>query len=116
MRDVYKRQTYTYGDSNWKDLLTAFDGKAITYDANGNPTKYYNGGTMTWRNGRQLASYSLGGKTYRYEYEDVYKRQGDHSGEGASVQRLRLFLPPESPGAHSGAAGGWLCQMCIRDR
>ena len=38
------------------------------YDANGNPTKYYNGGTMTWRNGRQLASYSLGGKTYRYEY------------------------------------------------
>ncbi|MFR0734360.1 MAG: hypothetical protein ACLSHU_09420 [Oscillospiraceae bacterium] len=31
--------------------MTAFDGKAITYDANGNPTKYYNGGTMTWRNG-----------------------------------------------------------------
>ena len=24
---------------------------------------------MTWRNGRQLASYSLGGKTYRYEYD-----------------------------------------------
>ena len=49
--------------------MTAFDGQSITYDANGNPTKYYNGGTMTWRNGRQLASYSLGGKTYRYEYD-----------------------------------------------
>ena len=64
--NTQEEHTYTYGDSNWKDLLTAFDGKAITYDANGNPTKYYNGGTMTWRNGRQLASYSLGGKTYRY--------------------------------------------------
>ena len=67
--NTQEEHTYTYGDSNWKDLLTAFDGKAITYDANGNPTKYYNGGTMTWRNGRQLASYSLGGKTYRYEYD-----------------------------------------------
>ena len=67
--NTQEEHTYTYGDSNWKDLLTAFDGKAITYDANGNPTKYYNGGTMTWRNGRQLASYSLGGKTYNYEYD-----------------------------------------------
>ena len=50
--NTQEEHTYTYGDSNWKDLLTAFDGKAITYDANGNPTKYYNGGTMTWRNGR----------------------------------------------------------------
>ena len=51
-----EEHTYTYGDSNWKDLLTAFDGKTITYDANGNPTKYYNGATMTWRNGRQLGA------------------------------------------------------------
>ena len=66
---IKEEHTYTYGDSNWKDLLTAFDGQSITYDANGNPTKYYNGGTMTWRNGRQLASYSLGGTTYSYEYD-----------------------------------------------
>ena len=66
---IKEAHTYTYGDSEWKDLLTAFDGKSITYDANGNPTKYYNGATMTWRNGRQLGSYSLGGKTYSYEYD-----------------------------------------------
>ena len=60
---------YSYENSEWKDLLTALDGKSITYDANGNPTKYYNGATMTWRNGRQLGSYSLGGKTYSYEYD-----------------------------------------------
>lgn len=51
---------YTYGDANWKDLLTAYDGESITYDASGNPTSYYNGNrwTMEWENGRQLTSLS----------------------------------------------------------
>ena len=31
--------TYTYGDADWKDKLTAFNGKNITYDAIGNPLK-----------------------------------------------------------------------------
>ena len=31
--------TDTYGDANWKDKLTAFNGKNITYDAIGNPLK-----------------------------------------------------------------------------
>ena len=35
--------TYTYGNSEWKDLLTAYDGHTITYDVNGNPLSYYNG-------------------------------------------------------------------------
>ncbi len=63
--------TYTYGDSNWKDLLTAFDGQSITYDGSGNPLSYYNGKryTMTWRNGRELNSVTVGGKTYSYEYD-----------------------------------------------
>ncbi|MFQ9053570.1 MAG: hypothetical protein ACLR5H_10870 [Oscillospiraceae bacterium] len=29
--------TYTYGNADWPDLLTAFNGKSITYDAIGNP-------------------------------------------------------------------------------
>ena len=29
--------SYAYGDSNWKDKLTAYNGKAITYDTIGNP-------------------------------------------------------------------------------
>ena len=63
--------TYTYGDSNWKDLLTDFDGQSITYDGSGNPLSYYNGKryTMTWRNGRELDSVTVGGKTYGYEYD-----------------------------------------------
>ena len=55
--------TYTYGDSVWKDRLTAFNGQAISYDAQGNPTSY-RGKTLTWEKGRQLKSYG----SYSYTY------------------------------------------------
>ena len=44
---------YAYGDSNWKDKLTAYNGKAITYDAIGNPL---NDGERQyeWEAGRRL--------------------------------------------------------------
>ena len=48
--------TYTYGDSQWLDLLTAYNGNTISYDAIGNPTTWYDGTTFTWANGRRLAS------------------------------------------------------------
>ena len=50
-----KTTNYTYGDSNWKDKLTAYGDTPITYDAIGNPLTY-RGYTLTWQNGRQLAS------------------------------------------------------------
>ena len=51
---------YTYGDSNWKDKLTAYNGTAITYDAIGNPL---NDGSWTyeWAVGRQLKKMSRDG-------------------------------------------------------
>ncbi len=62
---------YTYGDSQWKDLLTAYNGSTITYDAIGNPLSYYNGNTFTWQNGRQLATATtLSGKNITYKYND----------------------------------------------
>ncbi len=47
-------KTFTYGNANWREQLTAVDGVAITYDQIGNPL---NDGTWqyTWQNGRQLA-------------------------------------------------------------
>ena len=58
---------YTYGDTSWGDLLTAYDGQAITYDGIGNPL---NDGTWTytWKHGRQLASMSDGTKTWNFTY------------------------------------------------
>ena len=63
--------SYTYGDTNWKDLLTAFDGQAITYDAIGNPTRYYNGTrwNFTWANGRSLATASDGTNSLSFAYD-----------------------------------------------
>ena len=47
---------YSYGDSSWLDLLTAYDGQSISYDSIGNPTSWYDGTTFTWSNGRRLTS------------------------------------------------------------
>ena len=49
--------SYAYDDtSGWADLMTAYNGKSITYDEIGNPLTYNNGTewTFEWQNGRQL--------------------------------------------------------------
>ena len=63
--------TYTYGDTNWRDLLTAYDGETITYDASGNPLSYYNGTrwAFTWENGRSLATATDGTTNISYAYD-----------------------------------------------
>ena len=62
---------YRYQDSgNWKDLLTYYFGWDITYDDIGNPLNYRNGMTMTWENGRRLASVTKSGVTTTYTYND----------------------------------------------
>ena len=64
-----KTTTYGYGNTNWKDQLTNYNGKAITYDAIGN-AKTYNGNTYTWQNGRQLAGISNTNQTITYKYNE----------------------------------------------
>lgn len=55
---------YTYGDASLNNLLTAYDGKEITYDGAGNPLAYNNGTAwkFTWEKGRELSSASADGK------------------------------------------------------
>ncbi|KOA20845.1 tRNA nuclease WapA precursor [Clostridium homopropionicum DSM 5847] len=62
-----KTYNYEYTDINWKDKLTSFDGKPITYDAIGNPLTY-DGYTFTWEQGRQLQSLNGNGKNISYKY------------------------------------------------
>ena len=59
--------TYTYGDANWRDKLTAVNGSTIRYDAIGNPL---NDGTWTytWQNGRQLQKMQKAGMTAEFVY------------------------------------------------
>ena len=61
--------TYTYGDANWPDLLTAYDGSPITYDGMGNPTSF-RGWNFTWQGGRQLASASKGTTNLSFAYNE----------------------------------------------
>ena len=62
--------SYTYGDAVWRDLLTAYNGEAITYDGIGNPTSYRGWG-MSWQGGRQLASMQKDGTTLSFAYNDA---------------------------------------------
>jgi len=52
--------TYEYGT----DKLTSYNGQSITYDAIGNPLTY-KGNTLTWKNGRELATYG----DYSFDYD-----------------------------------------------
>lgn len=61
-------KTYEYGDSEWKDLLTSFNGQAITYDTIGNPLTYL-GMNMTWSDGRNLATISSDTDSISYTYD-----------------------------------------------
>ena len=59
--------TYTYGDENWRDKLTAVNGNAIAYDAIGNPLSDGTW-TYTWQNGRQLQKMQKSGVTAEFVY------------------------------------------------
>ena len=59
--------TYTYGDANWRDKLTAVNGNAIAYDAIGNPLSDGTW-TYTWQNGRQLQKMQKLGVTAEFVY------------------------------------------------
>ena len=69
--------SYAYADTNgWKDLLTSYNGQTITYDAIGNPLSYRDGITMTWQNGRELATYADSAKSVAYSYDASGMRTG----------------------------------------
>ena len=82
-------KTYTYGNSQWKDLLTsvAFGSSnyACSYDAIGNPTSYCNGvnlySGMTWENGRRLTELSVDSGDDIYSIGYTYDSEGIRTGK-----------------------------------
>ncbi|MBQ3506586.1 MAG: hypothetical protein IJA89_07445 [Clostridia bacterium] len=77
--ETYNGETFTYTYDNKNNVqktgltytngkLTSVDGKAIVYDAMGNPTTY-KGKAFTWTQGRKLAAGSMNGNTFTYEYD-----------------------------------------------
>ncbi|MNS66799.1 tRNA nuclease WapA precursor [compost metagenome] len=68
-KTVNSTNTFTYGDTSWKDKLTKFDNKSINYDNIGNMTSF-DGASFTWEMGRQLASITKTGLNIQYKYND----------------------------------------------
>ncbi len=59
---------YEYGDTSWKDKLTAYNGQPITYDEIGNPLTYV-GYNLTWNNGGELTTLAGNGVSASYTYD-----------------------------------------------
>lgn len=68
-------QTYTYGNTNWRDLLTAVNGNTITYDASGNPL-HYGEWNFDWQDGRQLISAEIDTDTTNTSLTYTYDANG----------------------------------------
>ena len=62
---------YVYGNGDWGDQLTRYDGHIITYDRVGNPLSYNNGSayTFTWE-GRRLKTAVKGTQSFTFSYND----------------------------------------------
>ncbi|MBQ6454265.1 MAG: hypothetical protein IJJ14_07925 [Coriobacteriales bacterium] len=71
--------TYTYGDVNWGDKLTALGNSQITYDTIGNPLSY-KGMTLDWQMGRKLTSVTQGSITTSYTYNETGLRTSKDDG------------------------------------
>ena len=67
---------YSYGNSDWKDLLTGYNGTVINYDLSGNPLNWRNANALTW-NGRRLSGMTLtDGTELAFEYNSDGLRTG----------------------------------------
>ena len=68
--NLISTQSYSYTD-DWGDLLTAYNGVALTYDEIGNPLTYYNGASYTFEwLGRRLVSATTGSNSLSFTYND----------------------------------------------
>ena len=83
---VQQTVSYTYGDSSWKDKLTAYNGQTFTYDTIGN-VKTAEGWTYTWNRGRQLVSIKKGtAGTAGYEEHNF-----DYDHKGRCIGRTYVY-------------------------
>ncbi|MCQ4114246.1 RHS repeat-associated core domain-containing protein [Ruminococcus sp. zg-921] len=79
--------------------MTSYNGETITYDAIGNPLSYRDGMTMTWQNGRQLASLQKGTNNIQYSYDsDSIRVSKTINGEKCTFEYLDGMLLYETRG------------------
>ena len=79
--------SYSYGDGDWKDLMTAYNGQAVTYDTIGNLLSYRDGMSFTWE-GHQLKAAVANGQNASY----TYNSDGIRTGKTAAGVTTTYFL------------------------
>ena len=77
---------YVYGDANWKDKLTTYNGKTIPYDAIGNPLSDGNW-NLTWVDGRRLRSMCKG-EVGQPGYDEI---TFEYNENGLRTKKNRMF-------------------------
>lgn len=66
--DLIERNQYTYNNIEWKDQLSNYNGKEITYDSIGNPLNYKQF-QLEWINGRELFKLESPDLKVTYQYD-----------------------------------------------
>ena len=83
--------TYTYGDSTWKDLLTSYNGESMVYDALGNPTTY-RGNAMEWDNvTRKLISMQTDDWEISLHYDESGRRRVKNLYDGIDTSKVHFY-------------------------
>ena len=88
---------YVYGDANWKDKLTGYNGTGITYDAIGNPLKDGKW-DYSWVQGRQLRS------MYKGEFGEAGYDEltFEYNADGLRTKKERMYLDAGGSIAYQG--------------
>ena len=92
--DKTTTKAYTYGDSEWLDLLTAINGSAIRYDAGGNPTNWNNGKadlSLQWANGRRLTGASSESARKSESLSYAYDADGVRTSKSYTVKTYNVI-------------------------
>ena len=90
-RDGRVEHNLNFSDPDWPDQLTAFDGRTITYDRMGNPTRYGNY-SFTWERGRLLTHvYYNGVLQHRFGYDAAGRRVSRTSYDGPEPVTTRFY-------------------------
>ena len=72
--------SYSYGDGDWGDLLTGYNGESVGSDGIGNITSL-GGWTLSWQGGRELAGMSREGASLTFGYNEAGQRTRKTTGE-----------------------------------
>ncbi len=104
--------TYSYANSSWKDLLTAFNGEKIAYEGqsyspstgavtgtvkSGNPVSYYNGARwdLAWAQERNLASAAGTAGGWEYGLSFTYDQNGLRRSKTVAAAEVEATEPTE---------------------